>query len=206
MASPRSDTGARRARRWKLGVKHALYRRTGDWYHQLERFPGALLDADGYVIFETEEAFRSCPQLVIRQDVAVPHGGIKTIPGYTSVPDDADAPVPPTSYEKTLAFEGARVDVVQSRPERDAAARAACLAKHGYACVVCGVDFGEKYGRIGQGFIHVHHLTPLASGERLVNPELDMRPLCPNCHAMAHRRNPPFSVEELLHFIKQHDV
>jgi predicted HNH restriction endonuclease len=103
-------------------------------------------------------------------------------------------------------LEGARVDVVQSQPERDQLARAACLAKHGYACVVCGLDFGKKYGRIGQGFIHVHHLTPLASGERLVNPELDMQPLCPNCHAMAHRRNPPFSVEELLHFIKRHDA
>ena len=34
--------------RWGLsGVRHALYRKTGDWYHRLTKFPGALLDEDG---------------------------------------------------------------------------------------------------------------------------------------------------------------
>ena len=200
MATPRSDTAAKRAKRWNLHVKHALYRKTGDWYHQLERFPGALLDEEGYVVFETEQAYRSCPQLRIRKDVGVPNG-IVTIPGYTRVAADAEresAAMPtPTSYEKAMFREGATTDVVQTRRERDPAARASCIREHGCACSVCGFDFALRYGPIGAGFTHVHHLTPLAEGERDVDPIADLRPICPNCHAMVHRRNPSMSLEEL---------
>lgn len=201
MAKPRSDSAMTRAKRWNLDVRHALYRKTGDWYHQIERFPGALLDENGYVVFETEEAFRSCPELRIRQDVWVPDG-ISLIPGYTVVDGQVDAA--PTSYEKALAVEGAREDVVLSRPERDPAARALCLKVHGYLCAACGVDFEARYGPIGRRFIHVHHLAPLAGGERLVDPGADMRPLCPNCHAMAHRRIPPLSVDDLRRLLSEH--
>lgn len=200
MAEPRSDTAAKRAARWKLDVRHALYRKTGDWYHQLERFPGALLDEHGYVIFESEEAFRACPELRIRQDVGVP-GGIANIPGYTSVVDPESRrttlPARPTTYEKAVFREGALADVVQSRRERDPSARAACIAAHGYACAVCNFDFVTRYGALGERFTHVHHLTPLADGERDVDPVVDMQPVCPNCHAMLHRRSPPLSIAEL---------
>ncbi|HSS63378.1 MAG TPA: HNH endonuclease, partial [Gammaproteobacteria bacterium] len=30
-----------------------------------------------------------------------------------------------------------------------------------------------------------------------VNPKSDLCPVCPNCHAMLHRRNPPYTVDEL---------
>lgn len=196
MAQARSDTAANRAQRWNLNITHALYRKTGDWYHQLRRFPGALLDENGYVIFETEAAYRDCPQLRIKKDVSVPDG-ISSIRGYTTVSGEVPVRAAPTSYERALASEGARVDVVQSRSERKPMNRAACLKAHGYACVVCGIDFGERYGPIGEGFIHVHHLRPLAEGERMVDPVADLRPLCPNCHAMAHRKDPPWSIEEL---------
>ena len=203
MAAPRSDTAMKRAKRWSLNVRHALYRKTGDWYHQLQRFPGALIDENGYVVFETEEAFRSCPELRIRQDVAVPDG-ISVIPGYTMVSGvTSDIPAP-TTYERAIAVEGARVDVIQIRRERDPAARVTCLKAHGYSCAVCGLDFERRYGSIGRRFIHVHHIEPLAGGERLVDPITDMVPLCPNCHAMAHRRIRPYSVEELKQMLLEH--
>lgn len=31
----------------------------------------------------------------------------------------------------------------------------------------------------------------------VMSPKDDLRPVCPNCHAMLHRRSPSFSVEEL---------
>lgn len=204
MSSPRSNTAKQLARLWKLNVRHALYRKTGDWYHQLERFPGALLDAEGYVIFETREAFHACSRLRIKQDVSVLEGGIKLIPGYTRVSDRADVIDPRSSSEKSLVLEGARTDVVQSQLERDLAARAACLRFYGYACIVCGLDFAKRYGPIGKCFIHVHHLKPLAMGERLVDPVVDLRPMCPNCHAMAHRVNPPLPVESLKSLLRAH--
>jgi 5-methylcytosine-specific restriction protein A len=45
----------------------------------------------------------------------------------------------------------------------------------------------------------VHHLVPLASigREYHIDPVADLRPVCPNCHAMLNRQDPPFTIEEL---------
>jgi hypothetical protein len=71
---PENQTGKDLAKRWGLEVQQALYRKTGDWYRQLTKFPGALIEADGYVIFEREELFKACPQLRIGKD-PTRHGG-----------------------------------------------------------------------------------------------------------------------------------
>ena len=95
--------------------------------------------------------------------------------------------------------EGAVSQVTVNAYERNSAARQACVKHHGMSCAVCGFNFGATYGEIGAGFIHVHHLKPLASIKEGydVDPINDLRPVCPNCHAMLHRRAPPFSVEKL---------
>jgi 5-methylcytosine-specific restriction enzyme A len=95
--------------------------------------------------------------------------------------------------------EGGRVRVEVNRYERDPTARRRCIAFHGRRCGACDVDFGERYGPLGDGFIHVHHLRPLSSRARAepVDPVHDLRPVCPNCHAMLHRRIPPLTIEEL---------
>ncbi|MDJ0530571.1 MAG: HNH endonuclease, partial [Microcystis sp. M53600_WE12] len=66
-------------------------------------------------------------------------------------------------------------------------------------CFVCGFDFSKVYGELGDGFIHVHHLRPLSEIKQQyrVDPINDLRPVCPNCHAMIHRRTPPLSIKEL---------
>ena len=95
--------------------------------------------------------------------------------------------------------EGTARRVLVNRYERDPRAREACIRHHGARCAVCGFDFGERYGDIGQGFIHVHHSRPLsrAGGQYRVNPKRDLVPVCPNCHEMLHRRDPPYDVEQL---------
>jgi hypothetical protein len=77
----RSDSGRRLNRLWKVGAKHALYRRTGNFYMPLERFPGALFDPNGYVLFETEIAFRACTHLDIGDRVHC-RDGISKISSY----------------------------------------------------------------------------------------------------------------------------
>jgi 5-methylcytosine-specific restriction enzyme A len=96
-------------------------------------------------------------------------------------------------------LEGAKQKVTVDRRERDPAARTACIAHHGCSCVVCGFNFRDKYGALGDGFIHVHHLDPLgqAAAERAVDPVNDLVPVCPNCHAMLHRREPLLTIAEL---------
>ncbi len=91
----------------------------------------------------------------------------------------------------------ARVEV--NRYERDPRARAECLARWGTGCTVCGLDFEARYGTIGKGFIHVHHLRELwnvGDGYR-VDPVRDLRPVCPNCHAMLHKERPALAIDAL---------
>ena len=102
------------------------------------------------------------------------------------------------------AVEGKRFDVVTNRYERNPLNRVLCLAKYGYVCQVCGFDFEKTYGEIGHEFIHVHHLIPVSQmGENYcVNPTEDLIPVCPNCHAMLHRENPPIKPEKLKQIIE----
>lgn len=95
--------------------------------------------------------------------------------------------------------EGGRTPTVTACYERSPQAREACIRHYGTACAVCELEFGEVYGELGAGFIHVHHLDPLggSSAEREVDPVADLRPVCPNCHAMLHRREPPLGIDEL---------
>jgi hypothetical protein len=103
-----------------------------------------------------------------------------------------------------IYIEGATKTVNVNRYERNPVARSKCIAHYGPNCRVCGINFSKKYGEIGAGFIHVHHLNPLAelNGAYEVDPIADLRPVCPNCHAMLHQRTPPFSIEELKEMVR----
>ncbi len=105
--------------------------------------------------------------------------------------------------ESSIHIEGASVSVKVNRFERNQQARLACIARHGVTCKVCNINFGEVYGDIGAGFIHVHHVTPLSEikQEYTVDPAKDLVPVCPNCHAMLHRKVPPYTISELQKII-----
>lgn len=103
--------------------------------------------------------------------------------------------------------EGAKTQITVNRYERDRKARQACIAYWQAKCAVCDFVFVDKYGKLGEGFIHVHHIVPLSSVAGLekyeVKPKEDLRPVCPNCHAMLHKRKPPYSIDELKAIIAQ---
>ncbi len=101
--------------------------------------------------------------------------------------------------------EGARRLVRVNAFERDRRAREACLAHYGFLCSACGVDFAKTYGPVGKNFIHVHHLRPIAltDTEYELNPIADLRPVCPNCHAMLHRPERLLTIDELKQRIKK---
>ena len=115
----------------------------------------------------------------------------------------AIAPVEPQETPSGESFGGFKEGTANVTPtvsyERDRRNRAAAIAIHGTACLACGLEFGTKYGEVAEGFIEVHHTIPLAKmGEGyIVNPAQDLVPLCPNCHAVAHRRDPPFTVDDI---------
>jgi 5-methylcytosine-specific restriction protein A len=101
-------------------------------------------------------------------------------------------------YKLESEEEGAAKSVLLTKYERSHLNRSLCLAYYGYNCKACGVNLKDKYGDIAREFIHVHHLNPIAqNGIIKPDPIKDFVPLCPNCHAIAHLKNPPITVEEI---------
>ncbi len=104
--------------------------------------------------------------------------------------------------------EGRRFERVVKAYERSRQARDACVAVFGTACSICQFDFGQRYGPDAAGFIHVHHLNPmaLARGERTVDPARDLRPVCPNCHAVIHLGGGCRSIEEVREMLSRNAI
>ncbi|PVZ66355.1 hypothetical protein DC094_16795 [Pelagibaculum spongiae] len=101
--------------------------------------------------------------------------------------------------------EGKAIQKLVNAFERNTQARKECLEKKGCKCTACGFDFEAVYGNLGKGFIHVHHKVPLKDvrQEHFNNPEKDLIPLCPNCHAMIHKTRTAMTVDELIDLIKR---
>ena len=102
-------------------------------------------------------------------------------------------------YEIEGYKEGSEIVVQSKKYERNPLNRMLCLYEKGYKCSVCGFDFEKTYGVIGKDFIHVHHSIMVSEmGENhIVNPSKELFPVCPNCHAMLHKKTPPYTIEEL---------
>ncbi|MEF9961711.1 MAG: HNH endonuclease [Erysipelotrichaceae bacterium] len=107
----------------------------------------------------------------------------------------------PDSAETSNCIEGAKTTIEVNKYERSSIARQKCIDINGCFCHICGIDFQKVYGEIGKDFIHVHHKIPLnrINNEYKVDPINDLIPVCPNCHAMLHRKinNKYYSVDEL---------
>jgi 5-methylcytosine-specific restriction protein A len=102
-------------------------------------------------------------------------------------------------------IEGAKTTISVNIYERNTEVRKVCLEHFGYQCQVCKFNFEETYGNIGKNYIHVHHLIPLSEiGEEYqVAPKEDLRPVCPNCHAMLHKTKPALTIEQLRRHIQE---
>lgn len=102
--------------------------------------------------------------------------------------------------------EGSSTTIEVNAYERSALGRRACIDHWGTACSVCDVDLTQVYGAIADGFIHVHHLKSIAAIGKAyaLDPVNDLRPVCPNCHAMLHlgRSTEPRSIDELRALIR----
>lgn len=114
-----------------------------------------------------------------------------------TIPEEVDMTTP--------LYEGAVRRIAVNAYERSSVAREKCILHYGCRCKACGLDLGEKYGKIAQGLIHVHHLRQLAGvdAEYEVDPVQDLCPVCPTCHAVIHSRTPALTVEEVAAMIEE---
>lgn len=86
--------------------------------------------------------------------------------------------------------EGAQIELKLSVAERNPSLRKKALKYYGMMCHAC--DFIPKT----PNQIDVHHLDPIAEGERKTTLE-DLIPLCANCHRLAHSEKPPLPIDAI---------
>jgi 5-methylcytosine-specific restriction enzyme A len=113
--------------------------------------------------------------------------------------------IPADDETQKVYTEGTPNQTFVTKYERNPFARKKCLEHYGFSCVVCDFNFQKTYGDVGKEFIHVHHLTQVANVGKTyeVDPIKDLRPVCPNCHAIIHKRKTAFTIEEVKELIKK---
>ena len=106
--------------------------------------------------------------------------------------------------ENDVYIEGNITTIKVNKYERNLEARRKCIEVHGCKCKICEFNFEKVYGIEGRGLIHVHHIVPISSIKKdyRIDPEKDLIPVCPNCHAMIHRKKEPYTIEEVTSMIK----
>lgn len=99
---------------------------------------------------------------------------------------------------ENLHFEDATKFRLHKRIERNVKLAKEAKRIHGYTCQACELNFEEKYGEIGKGYIEAHHLETLSTlkGKKVSrDPQKDFVVLCANCHRMIHKSGNPGNIE-----------
>jgi len=174
MSHTENNSGKRLNVIWGVGASHALYHENGRWYHPLESFPGAFFDANGYILFKTEDEYRSCKYLNLGKDVNVPES-ISSIPGYVQVKGTFQEASDMAEPEGT-----SRVSTTISRIIRDTALSRKVKNLYKSQCQICRLTL-QLHG--GQPYAEAHHIKPLGSKHNGPDVEGNIICVCPNCHA-----------------------
>jgi predicted HNH restriction endonuclease len=112
---------------------------------------------------------------------------------------------PSDSQGHESALEGSKTKHFTYKYERNPKLRKKAIEIHGTKCKACGFDFKKIYGKIGEGYVHIHHKVPISKrgGAVEVSAEKDLIPLCANCHSIIHRRrDSTLSLSQLKKAIK----
>ena len=79
-------------------------------------------------------------------------------------------------------------------------------------CCVCGFNFKEMYGELGNGYIEIHHEEPICQlpskgvSEFIKEAVSRVKPVCSNCHRMIHRNKANIlSIQQLKDIINKNE-
>jgi 5-methylcytosine-specific restriction protein A len=113
----------------------------------------------------------------------------------------------PNNENKKTYTEGTPNQITLTKYERNPFARKKCIEYYGLSCFLCDFNFEKTYGQIGKDFIHVHHLNQVSEiGKSYeVDPIKDLRPVCPNCHSIIHRRKTALNINEMIEILKHNN-
>jgi hypothetical protein len=156
-----------------------------------------------FFVLRTEDQSRSMGQVLRYMSEYRPKSSARS---KTTTDTHWHTPSEAGKGDSSAAKEGNKISVLVDKYERSRRNREACVRTYGAVCGVCTFDFAKVYGEIGEGYIHVHHLTKLASLKgkaQRIDPVRDMLPVCPNCHEMLHQIDPPYTPEQLRAIIAE---
>ena len=182
------------------GVKNKGFPQSREHIRLIENAGYRLFTFPMYVSEELQDAEGNGPSKIDRFDEKLTQKTLrKESGGWYAYEYVADFQSPEELQEPQKYVEGACKSITVNAYERNRDARIACIKAHGTVCVVCNFDFSAKYGEEFAGFIHVHHLVPVSArqGQYELDPVKDLRPVCPNCHAVIHYGNRLLSINEL---------
>lgn len=81
MGGYRTNSGERLKRIWGIPAVQVRYHKDGTFFMPVDRFPAALCDANGYVLFKRGDEYETSSSLAIGSRINVT-GGIWNTPGY----------------------------------------------------------------------------------------------------------------------------
>jgi predicted HNH restriction endonuclease len=195
------DKSKRLQEAWNIEVVQSRYSDTGNWYAHLKKFPAALFDANGYLLVNSEEEYKSSTYLKKGKELSINKPGISAIPGYIRFPEQT--PEPDIDIHALSVSEGNSKLVTHLQRERNQTIIKA-KKKHAksFDCEICGFSFERVYGGKAKDYCEVHHLIQLSEAEDVTETRIkDLAILCSNCHRVVHLRNPPFTLKEVKSMI-----
>jgi 5-methylcytosine-specific restriction protein A len=105
--------------------------------------------------------------------------------------------------------EGGILHALHKRYERDGSIvrkkkRSVFHAKMALKCEICGFDFAEIYGELGNEFAECHHTKPVSKMKHGDTTKLeDLSIVCANCHRMLHRSRDLLSISALQEIVER---
>ena len=192
-------------REWGVHIEQAKYSHDGHWYSLLTKFPAALVDQTGYLIFETEREFRESPHLALGKQISVKKPGISGVPGYIRMLVPREPFTDDVDIHEELGTEGAlRLRLHLERERRQSVVLRKKKSLSSLSCEICAFSFSAAYGDAAAEYCEVHHLVPLGNSTDQRKTLLkDLAVLCANCHWVVHLRNPPFTILEVKAMLRR---
>lgn len=198
----------------KINLKHSEIRDDKEYWKTLNEYEKSLQGKFTRLRLIEQVSNRKLNLENLKENglTAAPQGPVKIkkeLSEYLKIyfTDDNQTEYFPELINDASIFEGLKKTVVVNRYERSSIARDKCIEFNGLDCFVCEMNFQKVYGEVGKGFIHVHHLTPIhqIGKEYKVNYKEDLVPVCPNCHAMLHRKleGKELTITDLKSFINK---
>jgi len=81
MGGYKTNSGDNLKRVWNIPAVQVRYHKDGTFFMPVDKFPAALCDPNGYVLFKTKEEYEKSSYLELGNRLNVRHG-IWRIPGY----------------------------------------------------------------------------------------------------------------------------